>query len=445
MSTKPAPNFELEVDGGDSDLFTNGRENLVTPEKPTPTTVYFYPLPNYEQNRQHDPRSRDTENKHQAPYKSGWLERFEQTADPGWYFVEFRGGNRIVPGGEPYEVKPSGRIGETVRPQFAQAQPRELPTSSAVNETASTVEAVQRLIKTVTPPVPPAAPVTAEDMKRLLDETADRAAARAVEQYKAAQPATPPLDPFAFMERSLSLQEQMRQAALASNPPVTTPASPVDPAEQFEKQLETYKRLSEIVNPISERDDRERGIFDKILGAIEGAGKAAPALLPLIKPMMPARIQALMAGADASDAATVAETQTQATQSPQQPTQAARSQPAAPQDENEAMTLIAHVAISEMIKNKRPGRTADLCEDMVTRFPTLAPMLKQLFETEPADILTALGQFVGRDDLASFRHAREWVLDLIDELSPDDESEPEGDQLTGDAPSIVDLANSQPN
>jgi len=310
------------------------------------------------------------------------------------------------------------------------------------NEAVEVLEATERMVKKVMPQQP------TESVETVVERALARQREefnRTLEQMKAAQPAqptSPPLDPFAFMERSLSLQEQMRQAALASNPLQQT-APPPDAAESFLSQFEKFTEISERINPIRECENEDRGLLDKAFGAVEGFGKMVPVIMPMLAPLLPAHLQAMLAGADASDAAPVAETQPQATQPPQQPAQAARAQPAAPQNESEAMTLIAHVAVSEMIKNKRPGKTADLIEDLAARFPALVQTVAQLLALPPESVLTTLGQFVGRNDLASFRHARDWILDLVNELSPDDEAEPESDQLAGDVPSLLDMAHAQ--
>jgi len=449
MVTKTDTDFELVVDGGGSEFLTGGRENLVTPEKPTPTTVFFYPLPTYEQDRRHDARSRDTINKQQFPYKSGFLERFEQTADPGWYFVEFRAVNQIV-GGEPYEVKATGRAviqsqGNRQLQQLAQAGQAATQTetpANAVNSVTDAVRAVKDLQKELTPAAPVAAPVTAADIERIADERA----ARAVEQYKATQLAAPvaaPLDPLKMVREVAALQRELA-------PPAQTAAATPDAAESFLSQFEKFTEISERINPIRERDNAERGWFDKVLGTVEGLAKSAPALAqfaPLIVGMMPGRMGAMMESAGITDApppgAPMPPQQPGAQPTPQQPTTA--TQPAAPQSPEEAFIFIAHVAVADMTKGKRVGRVADLVEENLVKFPQLRKAVNEICEMPPEQALMAVQQLTGRNDLASYATSLPYVEDLQNELMPgDDGNESDGEDQAG-VPSIVEMASAQTN
>jgi hypothetical protein len=316
------------------------------------------------------------------------------------------------------------------------AQP-ETP-ANAVSSVTDAVRAVKDLQKELAPVAAPVAAVTAADMERMMNEVA----ARAVEQYKATQPTSPPLDPFAFMERSLSLQEQMRQAAFASNPPVTTPASPVDPAEQFEKQLETYKRLSEIVNPIREAREEGRSTLEKAMDTIGDLARAVPDILALVKPMLPDKAQTMLAGMGMGDATAQQEPQPTGAPMPQQP--ATATQPA---NESEAFALILHVGVSDLIRNKRVGRTADLVEEMCRRFPTLNATIDQLCSLTPESALATLESYAQRTDLASLSHSVEWVMNLQDELRPegDEGDDPNGGEAQPGEPSILEMATAQSN
>jgi len=412
---------------------------LSEPETTARQTAIIYRLPNYAQDRRSDLRA--------VREKIGSIDEMDRFDEllrvyantPGHYLIEDRldgqvAGTRVV------EFKPSvEQLGDGATTPAAAQMPGTQPPPHALSGLANTAREFKDLATILQPPTP------SESVEAIVERALTRQREefnRTLEQMKAAQPAAAQPKTFTEHLRELAESKTVLQSLIGEP---HAPTSPVDPAEQFEKQLETYKRLSEIVNPISERDDRERGIFDKFLGAIEGAGKAAPMVLPLITPLLPARVQALMAGAGASDAVPVAETQPQPAQAQAQPAlQNAPAQSTAPQNESEAMTLIAHVAVNEMIKNKRPGRTADLIEDMAVRFPPLVPLISQLCAASPEEALQVLGQYVGREDLLTFRHSRGWVLDLIDELTADGEGEGETDEGQQPvAPSIVEMASAQ--
>ncbi len=119
--------------------------------------------------------------------------------------------------------------------------------------------------------------------------------------------------------------------------------------------------------------------------------------------------------------------------------------PAPPQSEGEAFQLILHVAVADMIRNKRVGRTADLIEEMCRRFPTLNATVDQLCALSPESALLALEHHAGRNDLAALGHGLDWVANLMDELRPgDDEGEASADATNTDAaPNIVGLASAR--
>jgi hypothetical protein len=392
---------------------------LSEPETTARQTAIVYRLPNYAQDRRSDLRA--------VREKIGGIDemhRFDELLrvyanTPGHYLIEDRldgqvAGTRVV------EFKPSvEQLGDGAATAAAATQGAQ-PPPHALSGLANTAREFKDLATILQPPTP------SESVEAIVERALTRQREefnRTLEQMKAAQPAAPvaaTIDPIKMVREIAALQKELL-------PPTQTAAATPDAAESFLSQFEKFTEISERINPIRERDEAERGWMDKILGTVGDLAKAAPDLIEgakLVMPMMPGRLQTMMQGAGASDAVLPEQTQPQATQTPQQ---AAPTQPAAPENESEAMTLIAHVAVNEMIKGKRPGRTADLCEDQAARFPALVPMISQLCAGSPENALATLGQFVGRNDLLTFRHSRDWILDLIDELTPDDESEPEGD------------------
>jgi hypothetical protein len=101
-----------------------------------------------------------------------------------------------------------------------------------------------------------------------------------------------------------------------------------------------------------------------------------------------------------------------------------------------------HVVVSDLTRNKRIGRAADLIEELCARFPTFAAATQELCNASPADALVMVSQYSGRSDLATYGGAVEWIGLLQDALRRDDGSGDdtlnEGEQ--SDAPSIVEMA-----
>jgi hypothetical protein len=400
-------------------------------EPPVRQTAIIYRLPTFAQDRRSDLRA--------VREKIGSIDdmtRFDELLRvlanaPGHYLIEDRldgqvAGTRVV------EVKPqveslSGVAGTANMPAAQQATGSQ-PVFGGMGDA---VREFKDVIKELSPPQP------AES----LDVAIDRALARqreeftrTLEQLKTAQAVQPPPPPKSFVEQANELKAAAEVMGMGgSNNAVPS----VDPVEQFKRQVETYKELSEVVNPI--RDVGERGTAGKVFDFLGDAMKFGKEIVPLAAAIIGGRAQA---------AAAAGMTDTMPPEGAPMPTsQPTAAQPQAlsePQNENEAMVLIAHVAVADLIKNKRVGRTADLIEELAVRFPPLTNTINQFISTPPESALALLGQFTQRNDLGSFRHARGWVEDLIAELLPEDDSEPEATQHPGDAvPNILEMASAR--
>jgi hypothetical protein len=423
MSTNRAANMAQDFDEEGGETFAVLQGYGVRPEKPKPTRVYFYPLPNYAQDHRHDPRVRDAENMMALPFTNGYLERFEQTAEAGFYFVEMRAG-RVILGGDVHEVKPKGLAGGArveCQPEASAAAPVvEKKTSLAqnINDTTETIRATKELIKEVSPPQA-APPLAREDVARMVSDAVRDALA-------SAQPARvdAPLDPFAMVDRVVELQKKLA-------PPKQTAEG-----DEFDRVLALMDRveaLRERTAPPRTVDD-EPSFLGKASALIETIARNAPALTPLL----PARLQAMLNATGAADAMPLTATQPGAGVQQAQP-QAAKP----PQTEQEAFALMLHVVVSDLVKNKRAGRAADLIDELCTRFPSFAPITKAMTNDDPAQVLAMVSQYSGRDDLATYGHALGYIEGLQDELRRDDEP---GDDTLGEsaqsdaAPSIVEMA-----
>ncbi len=422
MSAKRDPNLLTDFDEDGGEIFGV----TVRPEKPKPTRVYFYPLPNYAQDHRHDPRSRDTENSVMLPFTNGYLERFESTAEAGFYFVEKRAGSVII-GGDVHEVKPKGQLAEVDRakpqPEASAAAPvAEKRTSSAqnINDTTETIRATKELIREVSPPQA-APPLAREDVARMISD-AMRDALVSVQPTRA----DASLDPFAMVDRVVELQKKLA-------PPKQTAEG-----DEFDRVLALMDRVQTMQERIAPRSvDDEPSFLGKASALIETIARNAPALTPLL----PARLQAMLGATGAADAIPTAEAQPQSAGTPAQP-QTARP----PQNEQEAFQLMLHVVVSDLIKNKRVGRAADLIDELCIRFPTFATATQELCNAAPADMLAMVSQYSGRSDLATYGHALGYIENLQDELRRDDEQSEdaieEGEQ-SGAVPNIVEMASAR--
>jgi hypothetical protein len=413
MSVKRDPNLLTDFDEEGGEIFGV----TVRPEKPKPTRVYFYPLPNYAQDHRHDPRSRDTENSVMLPFTNGYLERFESTAEAGFYFVEKRAGSVII-GGDVHEVKPKGQLAEVDRakpqPEASAAAPvleRKASSAQNINDTTETIRATKELIKEVSPQGAPQ--LAREDVARMISD-AMRDALASVQPAKASES----LDPLQMVDRVIELQKKLA-------PPKQTAEG-----DEFDRVIALMDRVQTMQERIAPRSvDDEPSMLGKASAFIETIGRNAPALAPFVVPMLPARLQAMLNGTGAADAMPTAEAQPQAARPPQ--------------NEQEAFQLMLHVVVSDLIKNKRVGNAADLIDELCRRFPKFATTTQELCNAAPADMLAMVSQFSQRSDLPSFGHALNWIENLQDELRRDDEQSDDtlGESAQSDAaPSIVEMA-----
>jgi hypothetical protein len=428
MSTKRDTGADegFDVEGDESYSILQGVR--VRPEKPKPTRVYFYPLPNYAQDHRHDPRSRDTENSVMLPYANGYLERFESTAEAGFYFVEMRAGREIL-GGDVHEVKPKG-LSEVDRakpqPEASAAAPvleRKASSAQNINDTTETIRATKELIKEVSPQGAPQ--LGREDVARMISD-AMRDALASVQPTRA----DASLDPLQMVDRVIELQKKLA-------PPKQTAEG-----DEFDRVIALMDRVQTMQERIAPRSvDDEPSFLGKASAFVETIGRNAPALAPFVVPMLPARLQAMLGATGAADAMPTSEAQPQSAGTQAQP-QAARP----PQNEQEAFQLMLHVVVSDLIKNKRVGRAADLIDELCIRFPTFATATQELCNAAPADMLAMVSQYSGRSDLATYGHALGYIESLQDELRRDDEQSEdaieEGEQ-SGAVPNIVEMASAR--
>lgn len=270
--------------------------------------------------------------------------------------------------------------------------------SEVVSEITQTVRAVHELSESVSQGK--GAAVSRDEVRGIIrDEVRDSLA----EVLRAMNPPTPPKS---LAEQAREIKEAAELLGI-SNPPKAEPSSDLDTA------LSLYDKLLQIRDRVDPRPiDENADGFTKAAALADAIGRNAPAILSAVMPLLPARMRALLAGADASDVETPAPTgagQQQQAPKPQQP-----------KDSTEAFALIMHVGAADLIKNKRPGRTADLIEEMALRFPDITQAINEFIAMEPAAALNIIMQMSGRNDLATYGHSYGWVMRLQDELRPEE-------------------------
>lgn len=336
-----------------------------------------------------------------------------------WSFVSIAPDVQMSPGATSSTATPAAA--QLTTPAAAEGS-----SASSINATTETIRATKELLKEVAPAPPAPAPgVTREDVSRMLDEKIERLAERlqrAPSEASAEKPRT-------LVEQAREIKEAAEVLGISQQQQQQQSA---DPITNFLAMFDRMQELTERVAPRAVGEDAS-GI-EKFSAAVDAIGRNAPTILSAIVPMLPARMQALLAGADAADAATAPP----AAQNAPQGTQRAPAQaPQQPRDEREAFAIIAHVAAADMTRGRRVGRTADMVEDLTVRFPKLQPFIDQFLALSPGDALSLLEQYLERKDLMSAANA-EWCGMLQDELRGDDgdEQADAGD----DAPSIINMA-----
>jgi hypothetical protein len=411
--------------------------------EPMRETVLIYHLPNFAQDRRSDLRAQRVK-VGSIDDMTRFNELFRAHANlPGYYLQEHRIGGQVAQT-KVVEVKPRVEtFNDTVTGMTGgQAQHETSAAAQPIVAATEMLRAAKDFAKEAAPPVAAAPSPSPADIQKMIADGIREGLA----QQQSTQPAASPVDPFTFVERSMNLQEQMRRQAMASNPAPQQQAAIPDAAESFLSQFEQFTLISERINPIREREAEGRSMMDKIVGVVGDVVKIGKEVAPLAMAIIGGgRVQAMAASMGMADAAPPGAPMPQAIDPAQTPP-ATPAQPAQPQDENEAMQLIAFVAVGDLIKNKRCGRTADLIEDMAARFPALTDTINQFISMPPESALALLGQFTQRNDLGSFRHARGWIEDLVEELLPADEedADPEAANEPG-VPSIVQMASAQTN
>lgn len=259
----------------------------VRPGKPKPTRVYFYPLHNYANDRRYDPRSRDNDGASMLPYSNGYLERFEQTALPGWYYVELRAANQILEGSV-HEVKPGGRPESepSQHAQFRQTAQSVASSSHGIADAAQVVRETKNLISELVPPSQPSVALAKEDVARMIE--------KAVENLKPALSESGGVD---FREIYQMLRDERKEAREEVRSFLRTDPQ-LDPETQatvyFVKQTGALKEMLKATRDVittPERIDEPTSWSDKIL---DFAREFVPYVGPRVAPKLADKLNTLL-------------------------------------------------------------------------------------------------------------------------------------------------------
>lgn len=240
--------------------------------------------------------------------------------------------------------------------------------------------------------------LTPEDIAQIAERAAI-AAIEARERVSATQPASQQPDPFAFVERSLEIEEKMRQRFAINNP---APVQPTDQSEQFLNMFDKFTAIAERIAPIREADsERSGGTLNGIASVVREVGTAGKTLAPMIMPT----ITSLFQGKGANDN----------TQAHVNGAQQTSPLPVDPVEQTLA------IIVDDLKKNRRVGRAADAIEDLFVRMPEIKEQVAASFTLPATDILAQLSQIAG-EDLLAYSHAAAWIEYLKQEISDDEEN-----------------------
>lgn len=239
-----------------------------------------------------------------------------------------------------------------------------------------------------------------DDFESRIAEITARAVVTALEtteRMRATQSAPPQPDPFAFVERSLEIEEKIRARAVRNNPP---PAEVKDSSEQFIDMLDRFTTIAERIAPIRESDREGSGGLASVIRELAPHVKS---LLPMLPSLLPQAAQAQSTAQAAPNS---------------QPQAAAQVDPVA-----QTLALL----INDLRRNKRVGRAADAIEELLAKSPQLAEQFRPLLEAPAPALLQQLSMAAG-EDLTEYGHAVSFIEELQAELSPDEMID-EGEQV----------------
>lgn len=254
---------------------------------------------------------------------------------------------------------------------------------------------------------------------------------------RASQAAQP--DPLAYLEKINEMAERraeserkMRAAILAE----IEASRPKENPAQAQPQLDAETQLGVL---LLKNSGAMKGIFRnarEAFGAVEKADEPltwteklagiaeayAPYVGPYVGPVIGPVVGQLFARA-AMQQSGAAEQSPAPTQSPQQTAaQPSGPQPAPTADAQAAALAVLNVAVSDLKRNKRVGRTADAIDELVTAHPSLGGEVAGLLTMPPSQVLAQLSQVAG-EDLAAYSHAHEWIETLAAEVLPEAEED----------------------
>ncbi|MGH9971995.1 MAG: hypothetical protein ACREBG_29975 [Pyrinomonadaceae bacterium] len=430
MSTNKSTDF-LEAGFGESSEPATVLRDEVRAEKAKPTRAYFYPLPNYASDRRYDPRSRDNENAVMLPYTDGYLERFEQMALPGWYYVELRAGNQML-GGDVHEVEPGGRSVESEPVQRGQSQTTHSATSSAhgIADAAQVVRETKSLISELVPKQQPSVGIAKEDVVRMIES--------AVQNL---QPARSESGGVGFKEIYQMLRDERKEAREEVRSFLRIEPQ-LDPETQatvyFVKQTGALKEMLKATRDVittPERIDEPTSWSDKILAfAREFVPYVGPRVAPKLADKLNALLDrvepaALMQAVAQGNGAQVNGSKSPASQVPNSSSTSAVTQAQAepisaggtPQVPLSMFPAELRQLFDQLVDALARDLSPDLGASMLTHFvndhPEHAELINGLVDDSPFNIVLALCQWPEYAYVAKLRHNATWIADLQDAYS----------------------------
>jgi hypothetical protein len=403
----------------------------VRPEKPKPSRAYFYPLHNYANDRRYDPRSRDNDSAVMLPFSDGYLERFEQVALPGWYYVELRAGNQILEGSV-HEVKPGERRESepSQQAQLRQTLSSVPPSSHGIADAAQVVRETKNLISELVTPQQSSVGLAREDVTRMIE--------KAVEKLQASRSEFNGVD---FKEIYQMLRDERKEAREEVS--AFLRAEPhLDPETQatvyFVKQTGALKEMLKATREVisaPERIDEPATWSDKIL---DFAREFVPYVGPRVAPKLADKLNALLDRVDPSALMqAVAQgngTQINATKNEANRNNGTAQRPlsVATQDESASPMSAPQVPLSmfppelrqlfdqlvdALARDVSPDAGALMLVQFVNAHPQHAALIDGVVDDSPFNVVVALCQWPEYAYVAKLRHNAMWIADLQDAYS----------------------------
>lgn len=339
------------------------------------------------------------------------------------FFVESKGQSLVIGGNDAAGQQTPAPASAPVAAEAS--APQVAPVAAPVqelNNATSAVRGVKDLMKELAPPAPAAPTITQADVEAAVE----RAAAKAVEQFKQQQAAAP-------VERPKTLAEQLNEMADAREAmrkltgEQLQPREQPDPFESFATMFEKVRDMQDMVSPSSESQGAIASFFKMVDSVVKNADK----LLPIVARFTgapPPYPQTAQAGAVPASL-------------PAPPAHPADAPAGPAQTASDPLAPVLRLLVDDCTSDGNANRAADAIESLAGAHPEYAPMLMELLNKSSVELLELLSQMTGAHWLLKLPHGISFCDELKAELH--DRAKPEDGEPDAGF-SIIDAARAAP-